>query len=166
MQRWTGERYKPRCCTTGPAPSPWYNTGVYTFRPSIFAFTARLKLSPRGEYELTDAIRDLAQSGKTVRVIELAGDYYAPSAIDLLLRRAGIDPQGAVVAPAAIEPGSSGPGIKWLIFAGGEPFYGLSLPMGSVLLRPGQKESVALVSKADAEAHAKRAAAGAIKAPE
>jgi len=99
-------------------------------------------------------------------VIELAGEYYAPSALDLLLRRAGIDPHGAVVAPAAIEPGSGGPGIKWLIFAGGEPLYGLSLPMGSVLLRPGQKESVALVSRADAEAHAKRAAAGAIKAPE
>ena len=60
---------------TGPAPSPWYNAGVYTFRPSIFDFTARLKLSPRGEYELTDAIRDLAQSGKTVRVVELTGDW-------------------------------------------------------------------------------------------
>jgi dTDP-glucose pyrophosphorylase len=59
----------------GPAPSPWYNAGVYAFRPSIFDFTARLKLSPRGEYELTDAIRDLAQSGKTVRVIELAGEW-------------------------------------------------------------------------------------------
>ncbi len=59
----------------GPAPSPWYNAGVYTFHPSIFDFTARLKLSPRGEYELTDAIRDLAQSGKTVRVIELTGDW-------------------------------------------------------------------------------------------
>jgi dTDP-glucose pyrophosphorylase len=59
----------------GPAPSPWYNAGVYTFRPSIFDFTARLKLSPRGEYELTDAIRDLAQSGNVVRVIELNGDW-------------------------------------------------------------------------------------------
>ena len=59
----------------GPAPSPWYNAGVYTFRPSIFDFTARLKLSPRGEYELTDAIRDLAQSGKVVRVVELSGDW-------------------------------------------------------------------------------------------
>jgi dTDP-glucose pyrophosphorylase len=59
----------------GPAPSPWYNAGVYTFCPSIFEFTARLKLSPRGEYELTDAIRDLAQSGLTVRVLELTGDW-------------------------------------------------------------------------------------------
>ena len=59
----------------GPAPSPWYNAGVYAFRPSIFDFTARLKLSPRGEYELTDAIRDLARSGRVVKVVELTGDW-------------------------------------------------------------------------------------------
>jgi len=59
----------------GPAPSPWYNAGVYTFQPSIFEFTARLKLSPRGEYELTDAIRDLAKDGKVVKVVELSGDW-------------------------------------------------------------------------------------------
>ncbi len=60
---------------TGKAPSPWYNAGVYTFRPSIFDFTAKLKLSPRGEYELTDAIRDLAQSGARVQAIELTGEW-------------------------------------------------------------------------------------------
>ncbi len=59
----------------GKAPSPWYNAGVYAFRPSIFDFTSRLKLSPRGEYELTDAIRDLGQSGKVVQVVELSGDW-------------------------------------------------------------------------------------------
>ena len=60
---------------TGKAPSPWYNAGVYTFRPSIFTYTAKLKLSPRGEYELTDAIRDLAQSGARVQVLELTGEW-------------------------------------------------------------------------------------------
>lgn len=59
----------------GPAPSPWYNAGVYTFRPSIFEFTARLEKSPRGEYELTDAIRALAVSGNIVRAIELTGEW-------------------------------------------------------------------------------------------
>jgi dTDP-glucose pyrophosphorylase len=34
-----------------------------------------LQPSPRGEYELTDAIRDLAQSGKRVRALELAGEW-------------------------------------------------------------------------------------------
>ncbi len=60
---------------TGPPPSPWYNAGVYAFRPSIFDFIAKLQLSPRGEYELTDAIRDLAQSGALVQAIELQGEW-------------------------------------------------------------------------------------------
>ena len=59
----------------GPPPSPWYNAGVYTFRPGIFEFTARLTLSPRGEYELTDAIANLARSGKLVKAVELSGDW-------------------------------------------------------------------------------------------
>jgi len=54
---------------------PFYNAGLYAFRPSIFEFIARLKPSPRGEYELTDAIRDLAQSGKKVEAVELTGEW-------------------------------------------------------------------------------------------
>jgi dTDP-glucose pyrophosphorylase len=64
------EKSKP-----GEPASPWYNTGIYTFRPSIFEFTAKLKPSPRGEYELTDAIRSLAQSGKKVQALELTGEW-------------------------------------------------------------------------------------------
>ena len=65
-------REKPQ---PGEPTSPWYNAGVYAFRPSIFEFTARLERSPRGEYELTDAIRDLALSGKKVQAMELAGEW-------------------------------------------------------------------------------------------
>jgi dTDP-glucose pyrophosphorylase len=54
---------------------PFYNAGLYAFRPSIFDFTTKLKPSPRGEYELTDAIRDLAQSGKKVQALELTGEW-------------------------------------------------------------------------------------------
>jgi dTDP-glucose pyrophosphorylase len=68
----TDLREKPK---PGEPTSPWYNAGIYTFRPSIFEFTARLERSPRGEYELTDAIRSLAQSGKKVQAIELEGDW-------------------------------------------------------------------------------------------
>jgi dTDP-glucose pyrophosphorylase len=57
------------------ATSPWYNAGLYAFRPSIFEFTAKLKPSPRGEFELTDAIRELAKSGKKVKALELTGDW-------------------------------------------------------------------------------------------
>jgi dTDP-glucose pyrophosphorylase len=63
-----------RIATSGRA-FQFYNAGIYTFRPSIFEFTAKLELSPRGEYELTDAIRDLAQSGKKVQALELTGEW-------------------------------------------------------------------------------------------
>ena len=41
----------------------------------FFDFTAKLKPSPRGEYELTDAVRALAQSGKKVKALELTGGW-------------------------------------------------------------------------------------------
>jgi UDP-N-acetylglucosamine diphosphorylase / glucose-1-phosphate thymidylyltransferase / UDP-N-acetylgalactosamine diphosphorylase / glucosamine-1-phosphate N-acetyltransferase / galactosamine-1-phosphate N-acetyltransferase len=65
-------REKPK---PGDPTSPWYNAGLYAFRPSIFDFTAKLEPSPRGEYELTDAIRELAQSRKKVQALELTGDW-------------------------------------------------------------------------------------------
>ena len=68
----TDLREKPQ---PGEPTSPWYNAGIYTFRPSIFEFTARLEKSPRGEYELTDAVRELALSGRLVRAVELAGEW-------------------------------------------------------------------------------------------
>ena len=65
-------REKPK---PGEPTSPWYNAGLYVFRPSIFDFIAKLEPSPRGEYELTDAIRGLAHSGKTVKALELTGEW-------------------------------------------------------------------------------------------
>ena len=65
-------REKPK---PGEKTSSWYNAGLYAFRPSIFEFTARLQPSPRSEYELTDAIRELAQSGKKVKALELIGEW-------------------------------------------------------------------------------------------
>jgi dTDP-glucose pyrophosphorylase len=65
-------REKPK---PGEPTSLWYNAGLYAFRPSIFEFIAKLKPSPRGEYELTDAIRDLAQSGRKVKALELTGEW-------------------------------------------------------------------------------------------
>ena len=65
-------REKPR---PDEPTSRWYNAGLYAFRPGIFEFTARLQPSPRGEYELTDAIRDLAHSGKRVKALELTGEW-------------------------------------------------------------------------------------------
>jgi dTDP-glucose pyrophosphorylase len=65
-------REKPK---RGEPTSPWYNAGLYAFRPGIFEFISKLKPSPRGEYELTDAIRDLAHSGKKIKAVELTGEW-------------------------------------------------------------------------------------------
>ena len=65
-------REKPK---PGEPTSPWYNAGIYAFRPSIFGFTARLERSPRGEFELTDAVRALAHSGHKVQALELTGEW-------------------------------------------------------------------------------------------
>ena len=73
------EQFEMTALREKPAPgepaSPWYNAGIYTFRPSIFDFAAKLERSVRGEYELTDAIDALARNGKKVRALELKGDW-------------------------------------------------------------------------------------------
>jgi dTDP-glucose pyrophosphorylase len=58
------------------ASTCWYNAGIYTFKATVFAYLARLQKSPRGEYELTDAIRAIAQDGKKVKAVEIKG-YWA-----------------------------------------------------------------------------------------
>jgi dTDP-glucose pyrophosphorylase len=65
-------REKPK---PGEPTSPWYNTGIYAFRSSIFDFIEKLEPSPRGEYELTDAVRNLALAGKKVQALEIDGDW-------------------------------------------------------------------------------------------
>jgi dTDP-glucose pyrophosphorylase len=68
----TDLREKPK---PGEPTSPWYNAGIYAFRPSIFHHIAKLRPSPRGEYELTDAVRELALAGNKVQAIEIVGDW-------------------------------------------------------------------------------------------
>jgi UDP-N-acetylglucosamine diphosphorylase / glucose-1-phosphate thymidylyltransferase / UDP-N-acetylgalactosamine diphosphorylase / glucosamine-1-phosphate N-acetyltransferase / galactosamine-1-phosphate N-acetyltransferase len=53
----------------------WYNAGVYIFSPSLFDFTARLQKSPRGEYELTDAISAIVASGQKLAGLEIQGRW-------------------------------------------------------------------------------------------
>jgi UDP-N-acetylglucosamine diphosphorylase / glucose-1-phosphate thymidylyltransferase / UDP-N-acetylgalactosamine diphosphorylase / glucosamine-1-phosphate N-acetyltransferase / galactosamine-1-phosphate N-acetyltransferase len=58
------------------ATTSWYNAGVYSFNSTIFSYVARLQKSPRGEYELTDAIRAMALDGRKVKAVEIKG-YWA-----------------------------------------------------------------------------------------
>ena len=53
----------------------WYNAGIYLFKPVLFEFTARLQRSPRGEYELTDAIAALVDAKHTVAGCRIQGRW-------------------------------------------------------------------------------------------
>jgi dTDP-glucose pyrophosphorylase len=58
-----------------PGTPAWYNAGIYLFNPVLFDYTARLVKSPRGEYELTDAISSMIATGHTVAGVEIAGRW-------------------------------------------------------------------------------------------
>jgi dTDP-glucose pyrophosphorylase len=53
----------------------WYNAGIYVFQPVLFEFTARLEKSPRGEYELTDALNAMVAAGHPVAGLLIAGRW-------------------------------------------------------------------------------------------
>jgi dTDP-glucose pyrophosphorylase len=58
-----------------PGQAAWYNAGIYIFRPVVFEFTARLQKSPRGEYELTDAINAMAAAGHRIAGLHIEGRW-------------------------------------------------------------------------------------------
>ena len=58
-----------------PGGPVWYNAGIYIFKPLLFEFTARLQKSPRGEYELTDAVNGLLGAGHRLAGLEIEGRW-------------------------------------------------------------------------------------------
>jgi len=75
-----------------PHQPVWYNAGNYIFRPSLFEFTARLQKSPRGEYELTDAVNALLTAHHQIAGLEIQGrwvDVRDPEVLARLERETG-----------------------------------------------------------------------------
>ena len=58
-----------------PGGVAWYNAGIYIFRPQVFEFTARLEKSPRGEYELTDALLAMLAAKLKIAGMEIEGRW-------------------------------------------------------------------------------------------
>lgn len=58
-----------------PGDPVWYNAGIYIFRPSVFEFTAKLEKSPRGEYELTDAVIAMLGAKQKIAGLEIQGRW-------------------------------------------------------------------------------------------
>ena len=96
-------------------------------------------------------------------VIELANEYRAPAALDLLLRKAGIAPDGAAVAPLSIEPKPGGMAVYWLLAAGGQALFALTAPSVTALFRPDDDRPLATLRKPEIDEHAARVEAGTVK---
>jgi NDP-sugar pyrophosphorylase family protein len=58
-----------------PGDTAWYNAGIYIFRPSLFEFTAKLEKSPRGEFELTDAVSALVAARHPIAGMKIDGRW-------------------------------------------------------------------------------------------
>jgi dTDP-glucose pyrophosphorylase len=58
-----------------PGDKVWYNAGIYIFKPVLFDFTAKLQKSPRGEYELTDAVNAMLAAGHKLAGLEIEGRW-------------------------------------------------------------------------------------------
>ena len=69
------ERTPAATAGSSPATQPDTNAGIYIFRPSLFEFTARLQKSPRGEYELTDAISAVVAAHHPIAGMKIAGRW-------------------------------------------------------------------------------------------
>jgi NDP-sugar pyrophosphorylase family protein len=72
-------------------PNAFYNAGIYLLKPRIFEFTSRLEKSPRGEYELTDALKAGVKAGDRLRGVTLTkawADVRDPSVLAELNRHA------------------------------------------------------------------------------
>lgn len=50
----------------GTSRTRWNSAGIFAFRPAVFEALKRIGRSPRGEYELTDALKELLKEGRRV----------------------------------------------------------------------------------------------------
>lgn len=69
----------------GSSTTAFDNAGVYVFTPAVFEVLARVGLSPRNEYELTDVLTTVAAAGGRVRAYELGGFWSNVSSPEDLL---------------------------------------------------------------------------------
>lgn len=59
----------------GEVPSNWNSAGILVFEPVVFDYLDRLVPSPRGEYELPDAVNAMLADGLSVYPSYLEGDW-------------------------------------------------------------------------------------------
>jgi dTDP-glucose pyrophosphorylase len=81
----------------GTVKTNWVNAGLFIFTPLVYEYIERVKLSTRGEYELTEALEAMVVERRAVRGFGLDGywgDMASPEAVaemSEILRREGHD---------------------------------------------------------------------------
>jgi len=100
-----------------------------------------------------------AEESEINTVVELAEQYHAPIAVDLLLRKAGFDPTSAVVSANSVVQNEEGAIVNWVVLASDQAFLFLSSPNGGVLLRGKDDDSRAEAAMAELDEHFDRCAA-------
>jgi dTDP-glucose pyrophosphorylase len=60
----------------GSSTTPWNNAGLGVLPPAIWPLIEALTPSPRGEYELPNAIAALVESGAPVRAVPIDGPWF------------------------------------------------------------------------------------------
>jgi dTDP-glucose pyrophosphorylase len=94
---------KPR---RGSSTTRWNNAGVFVFDPLVLDYAARLRPSPRNEYELPQAIAAMIADDRAVYSLPIAG-YWSDVGTPDDLRRA--DREFPVAAPHADESPARAP---------------------------------------------------------
>ena len=64
------------------APSDYANIGKYVLTKQVIDSCADIAVSPRGEYDLTDAITQFAQAGGAVKVVPAVGRHLDGGSLD------------------------------------------------------------------------------------
>lgn len=86
--------------------------GLYFFGPQIWRVLPDLKPSARGEYEITDAIQTLIDSGETVLAGVNEGTWFDTGTLDSFLATSAFFTQGgSLIDPSAEVQGDVGPDV-------------------------------------------------------
>ncbi|MHB8381234.1 MAG: nucleotidyltransferase family protein [Candidatus Binataceae bacterium] len=74
----------------GESETEWNNAGLFAAKPMIFDYVTRLSRSPRGEFELPEAIAAMINDGREVRAIDMRGfwsDVGTPADLEIARKR-------------------------------------------------------------------------------
>lgn len=81
----------------GTATTHWNNAGIGVFRPEVFAYAADVKPSPRGEYEIPDAIAGMIRDGRALYAFPLEGYWSDVGTPEDLARTEGLLAEAAAL---------------------------------------------------------------------